>query len=433
MTAAAPKPLTIVSLESENVKRLRAVRIVPGDDSVVLIKGDNAQGKSSILDSIAYVLGGTALCPPNVIREGETSARVKLDLGEIVVSRKWTPSGSTLEVKNAEGAKYGSPQKMLDAMLGSLSFDPLAFTRERPKDQLETLRKLVGLDTSMLDKQRAELFAERTIANREVDRTKAVAASAPRYPDAPTAEVVVAELLAEQDRLVEQDRQRALQQRAVAEAEAHHARCLVTGKEIDAQIAELRTKLAQLEDRKANGEAVTKRSAEEVARAQGILATHPAADLAPVRAQLASAETTNRQVRANADLAGFEKKAAAAVAESERLTAEIKDLDEAKAEAIASAKFPVPGLGVTDDGVTFQGQPLEQASQAERIRVSLAIGLAANPRLRVLLIRDGSLLDGKALKLVAEMASAAGAQVWLERCSTEGAGGFIIEDGEVVS
>jgi hypothetical protein len=93
--------------------------------------------------------------------------------------------------------------------------------------------------------------------------------------------------------------------------------------------------------------------------------------------------------------------------------------------------MPVTGLGLSEDGVTLNGLPLDQASAAEQLRVSVAIGIAMNPRLRVLLLRDASLLDRDSLALLADMAKAAGAQVWLERVEDDSATAVVIEDGMV--
>jgi len=49
--------MKIVKLTAENVKRLRAVEITP-DGNTVVISGRNGQGKTSVLDSIWFALGG---------------------------------------------------------------------------------------------------------------------------------------------------------------------------------------------------------------------------------------------------------------------------------------------------------------------------------------------------------------------------------------
>ena len=139
--------MKIVSLETENVKRLKAVRIEP-DGTMVVIGGRNAQGKSSVLDSIEMALGGKESAPREPIRRGEKSARVVLQLdGEygLKIVRKFTEKGSTLSIETADGMKPKSPQGLLDQLCNRIAFDPLQFVRQKPADQAATLRKLVGL------------------------------------------------------------------------------------------------------------------------------------------------------------------------------------------------------------------------------------------------------------------------------------------------
>jgi hypothetical protein len=117
---------------------------------------------------------------------------------------------------------------------------------------------------------------------------------------------------------------------------------------------------------------------------------------------------------------------------SERLTSEMEAFRVKRREAVAAVKFPVPGLAVTETGaVEFDGVPFDQASQAQQIRTSVGIGLASNPALKVLLIREGSLLDSDGLALVADMAQEHNAQIWVERVGDGDASAVIIEDGHV--
>ena len=162
--------MRIVELYAENVKRLRAVSITP-DPTVQVIGGRNAQGKSSVLDAIWLALGGgqasRAITRP--VRDGEDHATVALDLGDLRVTRSWSAAGkSTLRVEAADGARYSSPQAILDRLVGSLSFDPLAFTRLPARQQREALLDLVDLDVDLdeLEAQRAALYAERTQVGR---------------------------------------------------------------------------------------------------------------------------------------------------------------------------------------------------------------------------------------------------------------------------
>src|SRR5579864_5989965 len=141
--------MRILRLEAENIKKLRVVSVTPEGD-VVQITGPNGSGKTSILDAIFYALDGTSGIPSKVVRNGTDHARVSVDLGEqkteLIVTREFAKDGATrLTVENTEGLRFKSPQSMLDALLGSLTFDPLEFTRMQPKQQLETLRGVVNL------------------------------------------------------------------------------------------------------------------------------------------------------------------------------------------------------------------------------------------------------------------------------------------------
>ena len=157
--------MNIIALEAENIKALKAVRIEP-KGALVEIAGRNGVGKSSILDAIWWTLAGAKHIQAVPIRTGETKARIRLDMGELIVERRFTEGGTSLKVENAEGAQYKSPQTMLDDLIGALSFDPLAFVSEKPADQFETLRKTLGLDFSEFDEAIQTTFTRRAEANR---------------------------------------------------------------------------------------------------------------------------------------------------------------------------------------------------------------------------------------------------------------------------
>src|SRR3990167_10791645 len=143
--------MKIIQLSAENVKKLKAVEITP-EGNVVVIGGKNGQGKSSVLDSIEYVLAGKGSQCPRPVRDGEEKAVIVCTLDDLVVTRVIKTDGSnSLVVSSKDGAKYGSPQAMLDKLVGTLTFDPLAFSRMEPRKQLEVLKKLVGLDFSKED------------------------------------------------------------------------------------------------------------------------------------------------------------------------------------------------------------------------------------------------------------------------------------------
>lgn len=410
--------MNITSLKIDNVKRLTAVDITP-EGSLVTIKGRNGQGKSSVLDAIAYALGGTRLQPPEVIHRGAEFAQVLLETDQYVIKRRWTANDrSTITVKSKEGATFPSPQALLDKLVGRISFDPLSFMRMAPKEQAAALRQLVGLDFSALDARRREIFEERAGVNKELAATQVLLDATTCYPDAPAAPVSLAALLA--------DETAARMTLGSNEAKRKEATAAAVALEdaVDA-VAAARRALRIATD------------AEEAARVREATAREAAAglvdpDLAAIREQLGKVEQVNAQVQQNARRAELDKALASARLEADRLSGQIAAIDAEKATALAAAPFPVPGLSFDGDLVTFRGLPIEQAADSERLRIAIGIGIAMNPTLKVLLIRDGSLLDEESLAIVGQMSEAAGAQVWLEVVGKAGVG-VLIEDGQVVA
>lgn len=427
-------PLHIVSLEVENTKRVKLARVRP-DGALVIVGGKNAQGKSSVLDAIEMALGGTRTIPPDPIRHGARKARQVLDLGAFRVERTITSKGTALVVTAADGSKVSSPQTLLDSLLATVSFDPAAFARLEPKKQDEILKQLVpGLAEALaaIETDRARLFDERTETKRKVKALAARVDAAPRpEPGVPAAEVSAAELFAEIERRREIANENALKRSELEDTRGEIAAIDSRAAEIESEIARLKAELAEEERVLAELAEERLRSNASLRKLETAVAALVEPDLETPKRELAELEVTNRKVRAAAERAALEKDLDAAEAEVEELTRAIEHYDQEKAEAIADAEFPVPGLGFDETGVTFNGVPLEQASQAERLRVSVAIGAALNPRLRVMLVREGSLLDAQGLELLATLAKETQSQVWLERVSEDGAGcSVFLEDGE---
>ena len=157
----------------------------------------------------------------------------------------------------------------------------------------------------------------------------------------------------------------------------------------------------------------------------------PRVDCQSLHNQIAESETINAQVRNNREFDRLASEHTQVAGKAHELTKQLARLDAEKQATLESAKWPIDGLGFGEEGITFDGLPFEQASSAEQLRVAVAIGLALNPTLRVLLIRNGSLLDEENLRMLAEMAADADAQVWLERVGEDGECAVVIEDGTI--
>ncbi|HEX9228336.1 MAG TPA: AAA family ATPase [Arthrobacter sp.] len=407
--------MRIINLQAENVKRLKAVEITP-DGNTVILAGANAQGKSSILDAIWLALGGGPAAKQNsrVIRDGEKEASVRLDLGDIVVTRKWKGEKTSLTVENAEGAKYSSPQSMLDGLVGRLSFDPQAFALQDEKTQLKSLLDVVTLpfDPVEVENTRKELYEDRTVVGRDVKQWESTFAGLHEAPEGtPDEEVSVTALLAD-FREGEQAHNERLKQTLVA-------------KKLESDIAANRERIAelgrQIADDEANLADITKK----------LEWAPPLPDLTVIQDQMSNAEGINQSVRAKKHRADVETKMLKSRREYGKLTRQLEELDTLKAKGIKEAALPLEGLGFDDTGVTYNNVPLKQASSAEQLRVSTAMGMALNPKLRMMHIRDGSLLDSTNLALLNDMAAANDFQLWIERVDESGSVGIIIEDGQV--
>lgn len=417
----------IVRLDTTDYKRIRAVSIVPEGSSVV-IGGRNAQGKSSVLDSIFAVLGGKKAIAAKPVREGAEKSVIRLELDNgLVITRTIKPDGEgTIRVER-DGAQFKSPQAMLDALVGPLSFDPVAFTRLDSKRQLAELQKLAGLDFAAADARRAALYEERTAVGREGKRLAGAVESMPRFDDAPDEEVSVGALL-EELRAGEEAMRRVDGLRAEAKAKAVNAAALRE------EAAALRKKIAAI---LARAEGLEADAAEddidsEAASDQAVVAAAKVPDVDAIRARLAGSEEANRRVRANHDRALQQVALEVERNNYAALTGQIEAIDAEKRAAIEAASFPLEGLSVGDDGILYRGVPFSQASGAESLRVSVAIGLAMDPKLRVILVREGALLDDESLAALKDEAAKRDAQIWIEVVGKRDGMSLEIEDGGIV-
>jgi DNA repair exonuclease SbcCD ATPase subunit len=406
----------ITRLEVENVKRVSAVEITP-NGNMVIIGGKNGQGKSSVLDSIEMALAGKRAIPKVPIHNGAEKAQIILETDSYIIKRTFTEKGSYLEVTNGEGFKAGSPQELLDKIVGDLTFDPLAFTRKSAKEQAATLMSLLGLDFSDLDAQYKSLFEERRDIGRDGEQVKALLNSIPEDKDAPTEEVVVSQLM---EKLMEANQENEANDEARGKVEAFLSAVADQQELIEELEAKLVTAKADLQ-----GYKLKLKDAQEVAE------TCVDIDTAPITEQINNAQAINKRVQEQAQRAQHQTRYKTLADAYKAKTEALEAINAEKAKQIAEAEFPVEGVTFSTDGILVNGLPFEQASTAEQLRIAVAMGLASNPELRIILIRDGSLLDEDSLKAMAEMAEQYKAVVWMERVGDGEEVSVVIEDGKV--
>lgn len=420
-TPTTDEPRHIKTVEVHAFKRVEQITLEP--DMFQLVGGNNAQGKTSLLDAIWVALGGGAatrdLSRP--IKDGHDTACITLDLGDLKVERKFTASGTTLTVTDGDGHKVGSPQTVLDRLIGRLGFDPGAFLNMSDKDQRAAILTLVDLpfDLDGLEAERRNVFESRTVIGRDVSRTKGAYEIADNPGDGPTEETSSADLVeqltaahaanADADAWVQENR----------DTERDIDRLETAIGDVERDIAEMQKRLTEMRQEAA--------LATERLVARNEAGAPPRVDIAPIEAALADLEATNRDARLRRERAGLRQAWADAQADFAAKTTELEAIDRRKTSALAAATMPVDGLTIGDTGLLYRGVPFAQASAAERIRVAFAVGCAANPNIRVACIRDGSLLDDDSLAAVAELAAETGFQVFIERVGT--GGGVTVVDG----
>lgn len=425
--------MKIIALEAENVKRLKAVHIEP-KGPVVEIGGKNGAGKTSCLDAIYWAICGTKNVQSQPIRKGEEEARIRLDMGEIVVTRRFrmTKKGDVateVTVENAAGARFPSPQAMLDALTGELAFDPLAFARAPAKQQFDMLRKFVpDVDFDAIDAANKEDFQKRTDVNRRAKEARAAADVIGVIN--PVEPVDVQALVADLDEAGKHNSGLTQRQARRDEAAASVKRDRESATKLRNQANDLRKQADDLDRQAQEHDA----AADET---QGKLDAAPALpapiETTAIRERIQQAEATNRAAARYDERQRHLARAKDLEEESEKLTIAMAARKEAKDQAIASAKMPVPGLSFGDGEVLLNGVPFEQGSDAEQLRASVAIAAAMNPKLRVIRVRDGSLLDDDAMQALTAMAAERDLQVWIERVGESvGKFGVVIRDGSVV-
>ena len=365
--------MKIVKLQAENVKRLVAVEISPAGN-VVEITGKNGQGKTSVLDAIWWALAGAGTVQKEPIRKGQQQAKIRLDLGEIVVTRNFKRGedgevSTSVTVEGDGGARFPSPQRMLDSLLGALSFDPLEFARMDPKAQFDALRRFVpGVDFEAIERDNDGDYARRTDVNRQAkdcrtlaERMQVKAGLAPVDVAAIASEISAANHhnaeTARQEEQYAQRRRQADSLKREAATDRHRANAL-------------RSQAADLEHEAARKEQAAGNLRDEA----GKLEIAAPIDVATLTDRLSKAEEINAQVRQSKERDTYLARAEGLEAESAALTKLMAHREAAKRAAIAAAKMPVPGIEFGDKVVLLNGVPFEQASDAEKLRTEWATG-----------------------------------------------------------
>ncbi len=414
--------MNVVGIKTENIQKLVAVEFSPGDD-VIVVTGKNGSGKSSLLDSIFFAITGKKVDDP--VRHGEDRAEVVVDLGEYIVKRVWTQGGKVnrVEVSNSEGAVFKSPQAMLDKMVGAISFDPQAFQDMKSDKQYRMLAELVGVDFSEMDTDRKKLYDERTLLNSDLKNKRALLETADVPPEgAPTERVSASKLLAEKATLDEKHEAHTTWQNNLDEAVEDET--IIKG--------QLETALEEVEKLREQMNVV---NADILRFQESPIELVPQSEFDSIDGAIADIDNQNALFTeaeiARENINNLSKAADEAAILSHNRTIAINQIDDTRIDMLESVEMPLDGLTMENEQVIYNGTLMSQLSDGEALEVSTAIAMAMNPKLKVILIRRGSLLDHDMIKIVTDMIRKKGYQLWIELVGDPTEVSLHIEDGGV--
>ena len=404
------EPVKINELLIENVKRVKAVQFEPSADGLTIIGGRNGQGKTSVLDAIAWALGGNNYKPSVPERDGALvppNLHIELSNG-LIVERKG--KNSTLKVTDPNGNKSG--QQLLNEFVSTLALDLPKFINGSDKDKADSLLKILGIGDvlAQLDTKENQLYAQRTEVGRIADRKKKAADEMPMYPNVPKEPVSATELIKQQQEILARNGENERKRQDVNRYEQILA---------NAQIAFDEAKAAL---QKAEQDCLTARKSAEDLHDEST---------AELEKNLVEIEALNIKIRANSTKEAAEVEANNLQQEYDGLTEQIESVREERSKLLDSAELPLPGLSVKDGKLIYNNMPWDGMSGSDQLKVATAIVRKLNPQCGFVLMDKLEQMDLETLQEFGAWLKQEGLQVIATRVSTGDECSIIIEDGMV--
>lgn len=373
----------INELEIENLKRVKAVQMTPSAAGLTVIGGNNNQGKTSVLDAIAWALGGNSFRPSQPHREGSVSdpyLHVVLSNG-LVVERKG--KNSDLKVTDPTGNRAG--QQILDGFISKLALDLPKFMQASDSEKANTLLNIIGVKDQLtaLEKQENDIYQERTAIGRIADQKKKYAEEQTYYPDVPQAPVSASELIRQQQEILARNGENQRKRDNLEHIKAEKRR-------LEMQIADLHKKLEAIE-------AQYETYAEDERIAEKTVAQLQDESTSELEESIAQIDETNRKVRANLDKDKAEEDAKQYADQYNNLTKQIEDIRKQKKQLLDGAKLPLPGLTVEGGKLLYNGHPWDGMSGSDQLKVATAIVRKLNPECGFVLLDKLEQMDRNTL------------------------------------
>ncbi len=409
--------IKINKLEIENVKRVKAVKVEPTAAGLTTIGGNNNQGKTSILDAIAWALGGDKYRPSNATREGSViPPNIHLVLSNgFIVERKG--KNSDLKVIDPSGNKGG--QQLLNEFVEQLALDLPKFMECSNKEKASTLLKIIGVGDQLfeLERQESEIYNRRRTIGQIADQKEKFAKEMTYFPEAPKEPVSASELIKQQQEILARNGENQRKRENLHKIEQQ-------SQQINQHLEDLLNKQRELLDKQKAIE-----SDLEIARKSALDLRDESTE--ELERNISDVEGINRKVRANLDKDKAEEDAQEYKRQYDTLSSSIDEIRQAKIDLLKGAKLPLEGLNVEDGELTYKGFKWDNMSGSDQLKVSTAIVRALNPDCGFVLLDKLEQMDLDTLKEFGQWLEQEGLQAIATRVSTGDECSIIIEDGYV--
>lgn len=414
----------ITALEAENVKRIKAVALTPSPTGLTLVGGNNNQGKTSVLDALAWALGGERFRPDAAQRDGAIApAHLKVTLSNgVIVERKG--KNASLTVTDPTGRRSG--QQLLNAFIEPLALDLPRFMEASDKEKADILLRIIGVGTELhiKDMEIKSLYDKRTFTGQLAQQKKHFAEELVSYPEAPDEPVSASELIRQQQDILARNGENQRLRAQYAELEQQVQQCVDELKRTRERIATLQQLADELDAKHTKLFNQRETARKTVSQLQD-------ESTAELEASIRDIEETNRKVRANLEKARAEDEAAQYASDYDKLTGQIEDKRAERMALLNGADLPLPGLSVEDGVLTYKGKHWRDISGSDQLRVAAAIVRRLNPDCGFVLLDKLEQMDMTTLQEFSAWLEAEGLQAIATRVSTGSECQIIIEDGMV--
>ncbi|TLQ08507.1 chromosome segregation protein SMC [Marinilactibacillus psychrotolerans] len=415
----------IAKLEIENVKRVKALKIEPTAKGLTIVGGKNGQGKTSVLDSIAWALGGERKRPSEPERQGSVNKpylKVTMSNG-LEVERKG--KNSDLKVIDPSGNKAG--QQLLNSFVEELAIDLPRFMDATNKDKADTLLRIIGVgeQLSLLEKDFNDVYNQRRTIGQITTQKEKYAAELPYYPDVPEEFISAKNLIDQQQEILARNGENQRKRQQVSQYQAQYQREseLIAAKK--AEIERLQQELSNLEQthlQTTNDLHTSQKTAEQLQDESTEELVQSIADIEEVNDKI---RTNHSKDMAEEDARNYKK-------QYDQLTTKLDDTRKEKADLLDNADLPLPGLSVQEGELTFNGMKWDNMSGAEQLKVSTAIVRKLKPDCGFILIDKLEQMDLETLQEFGQWLELEDLQAIATRVSTGEECSIIIENGEAV-